>query len=198
MSIDPVPGLADTNPADARVGSKLRYTRRLRGLTLKEVAEAADCSESLLSKIENGRADPSLKTLRKIVSALGLTIGQLFAQEDSSENVVMRAATRVAFETGANGSGGRLEPLAPHAGGHLLECHLHHLGAGDGSGDTFSHEGEEFGYVIEGELELVVDGRRFVAAAGDSFCFRSERPHSWRNLSPTGTRVLWINTPPTY
>lgn len=197
MSSDPLQGLADKSIADTQVGSKLRYTRRLRGLTLKEVADAAECSESLLSKIENGRADPSLKTLRKLVSALGLTIGQLFAQEDSPENVVMRAATRVAFETGPNG-GGRVEPLAPHSGGHLLECHLHHIGVGDGSGDTFTHEGEEFGYVLEGELELIVDGRRFTASAGDSFCFRSERPHSWRNLSPTGSRVLWINTPPTY
>jgi transcriptional regulator with XRE-family HTH domain len=198
MSIDTLQPHAEKGLTEARVGTKIRYTRRLRGLTLKEVADAADCSESLLSKIENGRADPSLKMLQRLTTALGLTIGQLFAQEDNAENVVMRAATRVAFETGQSGSATRVEPLSPNAAGSLLECHLHHIGAGDGSGGELKHEGEEFGYILEGELELIVDGRRFTAAAGDSFCFRSERPHSWRNLSPTGTRVLWVNTPPTF
>lgn len=183
---------------EMRVGTKIRYTRRLRGLTLKEVADAADCSESLLSKIENGRADPSLKMLQRLASALGLTIGQLFAQDDNEENVVMRAATRVSFETGLNGTRSRIEPLSPHSGGHLLECHLHHIGVNEGSGGEFKHDGEEFGYVLEGELELIVDGRRFTAGTGDTFCFRSDRPHSWRNISTQETRVLWINTPPTF
>ncbi len=198
MSIDTLRPRTEKSPIDGRVGTKIRYTRRLRGLTLKEVADAAECSESLLSKIENGRADPSLKMLQRLTAALGLTIGQLFAQEDSAENVVMRAATRVAFETGQSGHGSQVEPLSPHSSGSLLECHLHHIAAGDGSGGELKHEGEEFGYVLEGELELIVDGRRFTAAAGDSFCFRSERPHSWRNLSPKVTRVLWVNTPPTF
>jgi transcriptional regulator with XRE-family HTH domain len=196
MSIDSLHPAPDAS-AQSRVGSKIRYTRRLRGLTLKEVADAAECSESLLSKIENGRADPSLKMLQRLTTALGLTIGQLFAQEDNAENVVMRAATRVSFETGQHG-GSRVEPVSPHAAGSLLECHLHHISAGDGSGGELKHEGEEFGYVLEGELELVVDGRRFTAAAGDAFCFRSDRPHSWRNLSTGVTRVLWVNTPPTF
>lgn len=198
MTMDALKPVSAKPTTEARVGSKIRYTRRLRGLTLKEVADAAECSESLLSKIENGRADPSLKMLQRLTSALGLTIGQLFAQEDSAENVVMRAATRVAFETRQNGNGTQVEPLSPHSSGSLLECHLHHIAEGDGSGGELKHEGEEFGYVLEGELELIVDGRRFTAATGDAFCFRSERPHSWRNLSPGITRVLWVNTPPTF
>jgi transcriptional regulator with XRE-family HTH domain len=188
-----------SNSTEARVGSKIRYTRRLRGLTLKEVADAAECSESLLSKIENGRADPSLKMLQRLTTALGLTIGQLFAQEDNADNVVMHAANRVAFETGQQGDNGtRVEPLSPHSTGSMLECHLHHIAPGDGSGGELKHEGEEFGYILEGELEIIVDGKRHVASAGDSFSFRSDRPHSYRNLSKGTTQVLWINTPPTF
>lgn len=186
------------NGAEARIGLKIRHTRRLRGLTLKEVADAAECSESLLSKIENGRANPSLKMLQRLVAALGLTIGQLFAQEEDLDNVVMRAATRITFDTDQNGSGTRIEPLAPHSGGHLLECHLHHIEAGGGSGGELQHEGEEFGYVLEGEIELTIDGRSYSVAAGDAFCFRSERPHSWRCKGPNGARVLWVNTPPSF
>ncbi len=183
---------------DIGIGTKLKFMRRLRSLTLKEVASAAGCSESLLSKIENGHASPSLKMLQRLASALGLTVGQLFAQESDPDDVVMRAASRFRFATQQNGQGNSVEPLARHSGGHLLECHLHHIAPGGGSGGEFQHEGEEFGFVLDGEMELVVGGRAHLVAPGDAFCFRSERPHSWRNVGSTELRVLWINTPPTF
>jgi transcriptional regulator with XRE-family HTH domain len=125
------------------IGTKIRFTRRLRSLTLKEVAAATGCSESLLSKIENGHASPSLKMLQRLTHALGLTAGQLFAQEANPDDIVMRAATRVAFDTELGGRS-RVEPLAPHSGGHLLECHLHHFAPGSDSCGDLQHEGEEF------------------------------------------------------
>jgi transcriptional regulator with XRE-family HTH domain len=191
--------LADLRAPDGdgvHVGGKLRHTRRLRGLTLKEVADNAGCSESLLSKIENGRATPSLKTLQRLASALGLTVGRLFAQPDDPNEIVMRATQRIRIET--NDSGDKLEPLAHHSGSHLLECHLHHIMPGGGGGGNFQHEGEEFGYVLEGEIELTVGGRKYVTGKGDSFSFRSEKPHSWVNKGKTKARVLWINSPPTF
>jgi transcriptional regulator with XRE-family HTH domain len=184
--------------ADIRISSKVRHARRLRGLTLKEVAETAGCSESLLSKIENGNANPSLKMLQRLASALGLTVGQFFAQESQSGNVVMRAASRSRFSTGRDGKGDEVEPLAPHTGSDLLECHLHHIPPGGGSGGNFQHQGEEFGYVLEGEMELIVDGQKHNAGAGDAFRFSSERVHSWSNKGKKTVRVLWINTPPTF
>lgn len=180
-----------------QIGTKLRFTRRLRSLTLKDVATAAGCSESLLSKIENGHASPSLKMLQRLTHTLGLTVGQLFAQQADPDNIVMRAATRVSFDT-EQGGRGRVEPLAPHSGGHLLECHLHYVAPGSDSGGDIQHEGEEFGFVLDGEIELVVAGRRYIASAGDSFSYRSERPHSFRNNGSKEARVLWINTPPTF
>jgi transcriptional regulator with XRE-family HTH domain len=181
---------------EVHVGTKVRHTRRLRGLTLKEVADQAGCSESLLSKIENGRATPSLKMLQRLSSALGLTVGQFFARESDPDSVVMKAARRMKFDT--TGNGDKIEPLANHSGFHLLECHLHHITPGGGGGGNFQHEGEEFGYVLEGEIELVVAGRKYAVAKGDSFCFRSEKLHSWTNKGKTKARVLWINSPPTF
>lgn len=182
---------------EIEIGTRIRFTRRLRSLTLKDVSTAAGCSESLLSKIENGHASPSLRMLQRLTHALGLTIGQLFAQQSQSDDVVMHAATRMTFDT-EDGGKSRVEPLAPHSGGHMLECHLHHYAPGCESGGDLQHEGEEFGYVLEGEIELTVAGRRYTAAAGDSFMFRSERPHSFRNKGTCEARVVWINTPPTF
>ena len=177
------------------IGTKIRLTRRRRSLTLKEVATAVGCSESLLSKFENGHVSPSLKMLQRLTHVLGITIGQLFAQATDPDDIVMRAAKRITFDTE---DGGKSEPLAPHGGGHMLECHLHHYAPGCDSGGDLHHDGEEFGYVLEGEIELTVAGRRYTASAGDSFSFRSERPHSFRNKGTREARVVWINTPPTF
>jgi transcriptional regulator with XRE-family HTH domain len=76
------------------IGTKIRFTRRLRSLTLKEVAAATGCSESLLSKIENGHASPSLKMLQRLTHALGLTIGNLFAQEADPDDRHARCHAR--------------------------------------------------------------------------------------------------------
>src|SRR5258708_28133086 len=85
--------------AEVRIGTKIRHTRLLNALTLKQVAKTAGCSESVLSKIENGRANPSLKMVHRIAAALGVTVGRLFAQEDDAEHIVARAGKRPMIET---------------------------------------------------------------------------------------------------
>ncbi|MFD0986258.1 helix-turn-helix domain-containing protein [Methyloligella solikamskensis] len=177
-------------------GNKIRFTRRLRGLTLKEVAEAADCSESLLSKIENGHADPSLKTLQRLAVALGMSISQLFTEDSDEDLAVMSAAKRISFDAPQLGRGSRIEPLAPNAENQMLECRLLLLGADAAAPSAATQEGEQFGYVLEGEIELTVDGAPQRAVAGDSFHFRSERPHSWKILGGQDAKIIWITTPP--
>jgi uncharacterized cupin superfamily protein len=82
--------------------------------------------------------------------------------------------------------------------GHLLEGNLHILAPGGGSEGVLMHEGEEVGYVLEGELELKVEGVLYILKSGDSFVYRSELPHSYRNSGKTLTKVLWVSTPPTF
>jgi transcriptional regulator with XRE-family HTH domain len=169
-------------------------------MTMKQVATYAGCSESGLSKIENGRANPSLEMVHRIAAALGITVGGLFAQMDDGEHIVARAGKRPMIETDQvhKGKGLRLEPLIANVAGHLLECHINHIEPGARSDGNLQHDGEEFGYLLEGCIELTVDGRRYKIEQGDSFCFRSERPHSWRNSSGALAKVLWINTPPSF
>lgn len=81
-----------SNPV--RLGGRLKLARQTRGLTLKALAQAADCSESLLSKIENGKASPSLPMLHKLVGVLGTNIGWMFEEADGEEGIVFRSGTR--------------------------------------------------------------------------------------------------------
>jgi transcriptional regulator with XRE-family HTH domain len=185
---------------ELRIGPKIRYTRLLKGLTLSQVAQAAGCSESLLSKIENGRANPSLKMVHRVASALRMPVAGLFQQGPDPDSVVLHQGERPVVETDQvrRGEGVRLEAVIPSASGHLLSGYINHIEPGGGSAGEIQHEGEEFGYVLEGEVELKVAGRRYPVGKGDCFHFRSERPHSYRNVGKGKARILWLNTPPTF
>lgn len=183
-----------------QLGMGLRHARRMRGMRLKDLAAAAGCSESMLSKIETGSVIPSLNLLRRIVGALDVSILGLFGAADAAERMVHRAGSRPKVNVGRAGAlpSVMLELLMPRGEGVMLEANIHTVNPGGSSAGPTNHVGEEFGYVLEGALELTVDGEAVTIGRGDSFYFRSERPHSYRNLGDVPARVLWVNTPPTY
>ncbi len=181
---------------NSRLGANIKALRMIKGLKLRDLSGRVGCSESLISKIENGVALPSVTVLHKIVAALNVNMAALFADEQADRGIVARRGKRPAFSIDKAGS--QLERLIPAEGSHLLEGNLHILAPGGGSEGMLSHEGEEVGFVIDGELELTVGDRTYLLAAGDSFSFRSEIPHSYRNPAKKHARIIWISTPPTF
>lgn len=200
MSESDLPDQVLPPQAMERLGESLRARRQLRGMRLKDLADLAECSESMLSKIETGRAVPSLALLRRIVSGLDVSILELFGAPHETAPLVHRAGSRPTVAVGRTGAMPSvvLEFLMPRGEGLALEANIHTVSPGGSSAGFTSHVGEEFGYVLAGELELTVDGECVHLLAGDSFSFRSERPHAYRNPGAIPARVLWVNTPPTY
>ena len=186
--------------AGAALGLRVKFLRRARGFRLRDVADEAGCSESMLSKIENGQSSPSINMLHRIARVLGTTLGELFNDFDGKKLHVMRRGTRPAVaEYGPRrGPGIKVESLTPFAIRGLLQGQLHIIEIGGASDGAIEHEGEEVGYVVEGRLELTVDGETVILEPGDSFFFDSARPHSYRNAGDRVARVLWVNSPPTY
>jgi transcriptional regulator with XRE-family HTH domain len=184
----------------AALGVRLRHARMVRGITLKELADEARCSESMLSKIENDKAAPSFGTLHRVAGALGTNISELFSVANSGDRIVSHAGERPILMTDnlRTGKGVQLERLIPYSREHLLQGNIHMIAPGGGSDAAIVHAGEEIGYVLEGEIELMIDGKQMRAKTGDSFHFRSELPHAYRNVGPKTARVLWISTPPTF
>ena len=185
---------------EIRIGLKMKHMRLLKGLTLKQLAELAGCSESLLSRIENGNANPSIKMMHRVALALGMPVSGLFQENVDPSDVVMRRGERptVGTDQVRRGKGSKLEALIPSGRANLLSGYINDIEPGGGSEGVLQHEGEEFGYVLDGEIELTVDSRSYQLREGDSFYFRSERPHSYINNRKTLARVLWINTPPSF
>lgn len=187
---------------DLQIGAKLRHARKIQGLRLKDLAEKVGCSESMLSKVENEQVKPSLKILHALASELQTSIGALFSGVNDDDRVVMRRSERPIIHTNAIGrpesAGVKLECLVPDPANRLLYGSIHIVEPGGGSEGFIEHKGEEIGYLLEGELELTVDGETYHLYQGDSFFFRSNLPHGYRNPGKVTTRVIWVNTPPTF
>jgi len=186
--------------AEQDIGTRLRGIRRMKKLRLKDVAAKIDCSESMLSKIETNKAQPSLKMLHRLTEVLGTTIASLFADHQDGTITIHRQGQRALVVTRAAEDGGTvsLERISPFGEDQMLEVNIHIVDPGTESGGDISHTGEEVGYVLEGELDLIVEDESHALSAGDSFYFRSELRHRYRNTGTGRTRILWINTPVTF
>jgi DNA-binding transcriptional MerR regulator/quercetin dioxygenase-like cupin family protein len=175
------------------VGQRLRRLRSRRGLSLKRVARAVGVSTGFLSALERGHMSASVATLRRLARFFGANILALFEPPKANTHRV-RPSDRRILDTG---SGVRMELLA--WGNPIMEPHLFTVAAGAGSGEAYSHDGEEFLYILRGQLEIGLRGSQEQRLrSGDSFYFESHTPHHWRNPGKSVAQILWINTPPTF
>jgi mannose-6-phosphate isomerase-like protein (cupin superfamily)/DNA-binding XRE family transcriptional regulator len=186
--------------APVAIGARLRHARLVKGLLIKDVAEQVGVSISLISKYENNKLLPPLTVLHALVTALDTNIGALFDPNWAGVEHVARAGTRPCLRAGGEGDavGVTLERVVPNGRGHLLQGNIHIVAPGGGSMGPVRHEGDEVGYVLEGRLSLSIGEATHELGPGDSFAFPSHLPHTYRNPGTEVTRVLWVNTPPTF
>ncbi|WP_461210907.1 helix-turn-helix domain-containing protein [Desulfocurvus sp. DL9XJH121] len=184
---------------ESNLGVRIRHRRTLMNMRLADLAAEVGCSESMLSKIEHGKANPSLKMLHRIAKALDIAAGALFYQSDE-EDCLARKGTRplLSISTLRSGTDIVLEALIPHAAGRLLASNIHIVQPGGHTDGEYTHEGEDLGYILEGQLELHLDDKVHILNEGDSFYFQSDKKHGYRNPGTTVAKVLWVNTPPSF
>lgn len=180
-----------------QVGARTRHARVLKGLRIRDLAERVGCDESLISKIESGKVLPSLGMLSRIVTALDRDLGSFFGLEIDSQKLVQTAKdrVRVAGDALRGGQGVSYERLVPLAAGNLLEANIHIVEPGGEKADSITHQGEAVGYLLEGEIEITIDGSTYRMKAGDSFFFKAYLPNGYRNVGEGVARIIWVNTP---
>jgi DNA-binding transcriptional MerR regulator/mannose-6-phosphate isomerase-like protein (cupin superfamily) len=174
------------------IGMHLRQLRARRKLSLAQVADAVGISVGFLSAMERSQMSGSVGTLRKLARFYKTNILDFFDANGASSRQV-RSSERKVLEAGA---GVRMELLA--WGNTVMEPHLFRIAPDSGSGDSYTHEGEEFIYILSGELEIALNDEEYRLKPGDSFYFESATPHRWKNPGRKETVVLWVNTPPTF
>ena len=186
------------NAVDRRdMGPKLRRLRERGNLSLAEAARKASISTGFLSAIELGKAFPSVTTLYSLTAAYGTTVLELYDLPHNTSRHV-RPEDRRIVKAGEDSNGVLMELLA--FGTSSLECMLFRVPPKSGSDGAYSHEGEEFIYMLSGTLEVWLDEREcFNLSAGDTLWFESKVGHRFSNTSGDETAVvLWVNTPPTF
>lgn len=189
------PALA--KPDDLQIGGRVKHARLMAGIRMRELAVKVGCTESMISKIESGRVVPSLPMLQRLVSALERDLSSFFGLDLDSPGIVLRAGQRPVVLTDPirHGPGVSYERLVPFAAGNLLECNIHVVEPNGSKEDLITHQGETVGYVVQGQLELIIDTTSYVLTTGDSFFFKNHLTNSYRNPGPGATRVIWVNTP---
>lgn len=183
---------------DGLIGAKLRALRLRQNKTLQAVSASTGISVGHLSQLERDLVSPSIKTLHDLSRALGVNISWFFLPQEPEarvEQYIVRRDQRrhISYAEGIDDF--QLNSQAVRHLGLLYST----FAPGASSGDSpYTHEGEEAGYVVSGQLELWIDGASTLLAAGDSFSFPSSSPHRYRNPGRVETVVLWAMTPPTY
>ena len=183
--------------SDLQIGGRLKHARLLAGIRMREQALAVGCTEGMISKIERGRVVPSLPMLQRLVEALERDLSSFFGSDPNSPGIVQRARQRPVATTDPirQGKGVTYERLVPFGAGNLLEGNLHVIEPDGAKHDPITHQGETVGYVVQGHLELTIEGTQYLLHTGDSFFFKNHLTNSYRNPGPRETRVVWVNTP---
>ena len=186
----------DDLPQANELGAKIRTQRKLQGLSIRELAARCGMSIGMISQIEQGKSTPSLRSLRLISETLKLPVSAMFHQVPASipdDRYIVRKSKRQVLKL--NGSVLK-ELLSPASLQHLEIFNVELQPGGESSADSYSHAGEKAGFILEGTLDLWLDGDRFELSEGDTCQFSGAIPHRYANNGSQPCRVIWVLTPP--
>ncbi|MBQ8556326.1 MAG: cupin domain-containing protein [Clostridia bacterium] len=178
------------------IGEKLRQLRLQRGLTQEDMADRCELSKGFISQVERNLASPSIATLKDMLECLGSSLSQFFS-EDKNEKTVF-APQDMFVKEDAEDLRGSITWLIPDAQKNSMEPILVEIGEGGATYPLPPHEGEEFGYVLQGSIQLVTGDQKTRVRTGCSFCIHPRQEHYLVNSGKTKARVLWISNPPIF
>ena len=175
-----------------RLGETVLAMRRQRGMILREVAELTGVSVAMLSMIERGRSTPSIGTLHALADAFGVRMSELLHSiEPPDQHSIIRRAENQEVIRGGGGVERRIMIDDTAIGYELAENRYEP--ASSSAPAPLHHHGHEFGFILEGQLEVTVGDRVHMARTGDAIQFDSSFPHRFRNPGPHVARTLWVN-----
>jgi transcriptional regulator with XRE-family HTH domain len=179
------------------IAEKLRAYRLANRMTLKQLGSKAGCTDAYLSQLERGRANPSIMILKKIASALQVKVVDFFLEIETDRNdVVCKETERVNIQFKQGDA--KIQMLVRNIQNKRMQPFYTTVEAGGGSKGPYSHIGEEFGIVLQGELEVNLNGKPYRVKKNESFYFSSQESHSWSNPGKGKTIVIWVVSPPTF
>lgn len=178
---------------DEAVGLKIREIRNLHGLTLKQLAEISDLNINTLSLLENGKTSPTIFTLQRLATAMGVSLKDLFEPVESVNSIVFTkynsrpqtvSEKAVINNLGKGLTSSTLEPFV-----------LTMEKFATSGGRNLLHSGFEFVYCLSGKILYCVQEQEFILMPGDSILFSAQHGHRWENINDGKSQLLLVFTP---
>lgn len=177
------------------IGNKLKNLRISKDLTQEELADRAELSKGFISQMERNLTSPSIATLTDILQCLGTNLKDFFG-DDSEEQIVF--CKEDYFEKIDTELHNQIEWIIPNAQKNMMEPIKLTLEPGGSTYLDNPHEGEEFGYVLQGNIAIHLGSKIHKAKKGESFYFISNKTHYIRAHAKTGAVILWVSSPPSF
>ena len=176
------------------LGEKIKNLRLGCELTQEELADRCELTKGYISQLENDLTSPSIATLIDILSALGTNLKEFFSQSDDEEKISFSKNDFIEKQT----EDYILNWLVPNAQKNTMEPTKIKLFAGHSTEQDIPHEGEEFGYVLKGEIVIILGKRKIKVKKGESFYYSADKVHSIVNKSSSDAEFIWVSSPPSF
>lgn len=177
------------------VSKNIKKIRKARGLTLEKLAALTNLTKGYLSKVENGRRLPPVSTLQSLAIALRADLSELLegtitSHSHSDSLDIVKAEDKTVDDVSAE-IGYSYKPLVTNLKNKYMSPFL--MVVEKGETGVFTHDSEEFGHIISGEVELHYDGECYQLEIGDSFYLDSRKEHKLINQQENNAVILAIN-----
>ena len=176
------------------LGEKIKDLRLSCELTQEELADRCELTKGYISQLENDLTSPSIATLIDILSALGTDLKEFFSHEEKEEKITFNKDEFIEKVTESY----TLNWLVPNAQKNSMEPIHIVLNPLSQTEEDVPHEGEEFGYVLKGEIVIEIGKRKVKVKKGQSFYYKSDKVHKIINKNETKAEFIWVASPPTF
>ena len=177
------------------IGEKIKSIRIKNALTQEELADRCELTKGFISQVERDLTSPSITTLIDILEGLGTNLKDFFS-ETVDEKIVF--SNEDFFETENEELNYLIKWIIPNAQKNSMEPILIEIQAGGKTKEDTPHEGEEFGYVINGWINLHIGDKKYKVKKGESFYFKANSNHYISNNGKVKANIIWVSTPPSF
>lgn len=177
------------------IGERIKNLRQKMGLTQEELAERSDVTKGFISQLERDLTSPSIDTFSNVLEGLGTSFSEFFKYE-KDEKIVFNKEDY--FEGFYDKLGLKMEWIVPNAQKNSMEPVIFTLEENGESKEYTPYEGEEFGYVLEGEIMLVLGNKELIVKEGETFYLMPNESRQIKNNFKGQSKLLWITNPPNF
>lgn len=176
------------------IGKKIKDLRVSQDLTQEELATRCELTKGFISQVERDMASPSISSFIDILAALGTNPSEFF--KEYNEQIVFKDEEFIEYEDEENKI--TINWLVPNSQKNLMEPVIVDIDPNGKTKPLSPFEGEEFGFVLEGEIELIYGDEILKVRSGESFYFEANKDHYIENKGQKTAKIIWITSPPSF